>query len=258
MTALAWDQEGERIYQAGVDRGVLYLPSSAVVWNGLISVDETFNREVTPYYQDGQKYLIHQVLGEFEATLKAFTYPDEFEEIDGVYTKNGGLFVHHQTPKTFGLSYRTSIGDDLEGLSHGYNIHLLYNLRAIPDSRSYSSVGDQISPIPFSWKLSGIPSVWGYGYRATAHLSLKSTDLLPSTLAYLEGVLYGTPTTAPRLPSLQELVNLIENPPVVTVVNNNVNIASSGTDIVLIATDTYQVSGADVIDMGFDTWQFTY
>lgn len=207
MTTLAWDKVGERTYQAGVDRGVLYLSAGAVVWNGLTGVDESSNREVKAYYIDGQKYLTHQVLGEFEAKLKAFTYPNEFEEMDGVY-KDGGLLVHDQVPKSFGLSYRTKIGDDQAGLDRGYQIHLLYNLQATPDDRAYSSVGEQVAPMEFSWALTSTPLEKSPGYRTTAHLSLKSTDVPSSTLANLEGILYGTASTAPRLPAFAELLSI--------------------------------------------------
>lgn len=263
MTALAWDKEGERTYQAGLDRGVLYfcpepgVSGGAVVWNGLVSVDETFNQEEKAYYQDGQKYLTYQIPSKFAAKLKAFTYPDEFEQMDGIYTKEGGLFVHDQPLKNFGLSYRTKLGDDLSGLERGYRLHLLYNLQAVSDDRAYSSVGNQLAAMEFSWSLTSIPVISGYGYRTTSHLSLKSTDLDPSTLAYLEGLLYGTANTAPYLPSLQELVSLIENPPAVSLDNNEVVASSSGSDVVLVDPNTYRISGADVIYLGSDTYQFT-
>lgn len=261
MAVLAWDQVGERTYQAGVDRGVLYLLDKAVVWNGLIGVDETFNRELKSYYQEGQKYLTHQLLGEFEGKLKAFTYPDEFEEMEGVYTKKGGLFIHDQKPKTFGLSYRTKLGNDLAGLDLGYRIHLLYNLQASPDTIAHSSVGDQATPMTFSWTLTSVPTIQGWGYRTTAHLSLKSTDLSPDTLAYLEGIIYGTATSAPRLPTLDELIVNVEKPP--TIVDNGDGTwtaSSSDNDVMFVDSPTntsFQITGANAVYLDADTYQIT-
>jgi len=258
LTVLAWDRPGERTYQAGVDRGVLYLPGKAVVWNGLVGVDEAFKRETKEYYLDGQKYLTYQVLGEFEGKLRAFTYPDEFEEMDGVRTQKSGLFIHDQQPKSFGLSYRTQLGDDLAGLARGYRIHILYNLQAIPEGLSYSSVGGQAAPMTFGWGLISTPNVQGWGYRPTAHISLKSTDLAPDTLLYLEGILYGTATTAPRLPSLEELIKEVDNPP--TIVDNGDGTwtaTSADADVTLVDATTFQVSDAEAGYLDSETYQIT-
>lgn len=259
MGILAWDQPGQRTYQAGVDRGVLYLADKpAVVWNGLIAIEETFNRESKAYYLEGQKYLTYQVLGEFEGVLRAFTYPDAFEDVDGVVTKKGGLYIHDQQPKGFGLSYRTMLGDDLEGLDRGYRIHLLYYLQATPDSIGYSTAGDQATPMAFSWKLTSTPVVQGWGYRSTAHISLKSTDLSPDTLEYLEGILYGTATTAPRLPTIAELITNVENPPTITDNGDGTWTASSpDNDVMLTDSTTFQISGADAAYLNSETYQIT-
>ncbi len=261
MSRLTWDEVGERRFETGVDRGVLYLAGGgSVVWNGLTGVDETFNREAKAYYQDGQKYLTQHVLGEFEGKLKAFTYPDVFDVMDGVYTKNAGLFVHDQMPQSFGLSYRTKIGDDQLGLDRGYRIHLLYNLQASPDDRAYLSVGDQVVPMEFSWTLTTVPALKGWGYRPTSHLSLKSTDLDANTLAYLEGVLYGTDTTPPQLPSFAELVDLLENPPAITIASDGESMTATGSDsdVMMIDANTYDISNADATDQGLGEWEFNY
>lgn len=258
MTVLTWDNPGERTYQAGIDRGVLYLPTKAVVWNGLISVEETFNRELKSFYLEGVKYLTYQTAGEFEGNLKAFTYPNEFEEMDGVYTKKSGLFVHDQQPKSFGLSYRTKLGNDLAGLDLGYRIHILYNLQAVPDSLAYTTISDNTEPTTFSWTLTSTPVLRGWGYRGTAHLSLKSTDLPPDTLVWLEDILYGTASTAPRLPTFTELIINVELPPTITDNGDGTWTASSADDDVsLIDSTTFQVSGADVVYLAPDTYQIT-
>jgi hypothetical protein len=219
MTALVWDQVGDRTYQTGVDRGVLYLPDgTAAAWNGLTSVDEKFSHERNEYYLDGVKYLEDVLPGDFSASLKAFTYPDEFERINGVTSDNNGLFVHDQKPMSFGLSYRTLIGDDVSGIDRGYKIHLLYNLLAIPDSNAYTSLNDQSNPIEFGWDLSGTP-VGIPGYRATAHISLDSTKMDSHLLTLIESELYGSDENDPRLPLYQDLFNIIilwNTPPIVT------------------------------------------
>lgn len=255
MTALAWDQVGERTYEAGADRGVLYLPDVAVPWNGLTGVEEAFNGEAQAYYLDGTKYLDYYQLGEFGGTLKAFTYPDEFEDVMGVRTETGGLLVHDQQPKPFGLSYRTKLGDDVAGLARGYRIHLLYNLHATPDSLSHNTLADTIAPMEFSWKLTSVPTQGGWGYRATAHLSLKSTDLTVDQLAYLESALYGTSGSEPRLLGLDELVNYLEHPPVVVDNGNGTwTVSSADGNVTAIDATTFKISGANVRYLSLDTY----
>ena len=142
MTALVWDQVGERRYETGVDRGVLYPPiGNPVPWNGLVSVNETVSREVKPYYIDGIKFLDHHVPGSYAAKLVAFTYPDEMDGLVGTQEFSPGVFIHDQrSPKLFNLSYRTRVGNDLEGLDHGYKIHILYNLLATLDDVTYTTL----------------------------------------------------------------------------------------------------------------------
>lgn len=209
MTELVWDKIGDRTYQTGVDRGVLYLSDgTSAAWNGLTSVDEKVGRDTKSYYLDGVKYLENQTPGDFSAQLKAFTYPDEFDRINGVAPDGGGLFVHDQKPRSFGLSYRTLIGDDVSGTERGYKIHLLYNLMVVPDNNAYTSLDDGSKPIEFGWDLSGTP-VATAGYKPTAHLSLDSTKIAPASLTAVEDILYGTSTANPRLPLFQELSTLV-------------------------------------------------
>lgn len=202
---LEWDQVGDKKYQTGVDRGVLYLPERAVVWNGLTSVDEAFDVEVKPYYQDGVKYLNHQVQGDYSGTLKAFTYPDEFDQCVGVVSQGSGLYFHDQRPRPFGLSYRTKIGNDVtEDL--GYIIHLLYNLYAVPNSTSFATIGADPTPLEFSWSLTSTPDALS-ARRPTAHLSIKSTDLDFGVIDLIEGILYGDVENEPHLPSMTSLIS---------------------------------------------------
>lgn len=255
MPVLEWDKSGERIFYAGVDRGVLYLGDEAAAWNGLTGVDEDFSRTSNSYYQDGIKYLDVQILGEFSGKLKAFTYPDLFEEAIGNKTSGQGLFIHDQPIKSFGLSYRTRIGNDIEGVDHGYEIHLMYNLRAAPDSQSHSSLGDQVDPVEFAWSLTSTP-LSAPGYRPTAHVSLKTTSLDAGSLELLEEILYGTDISAPYLPSLAELTDLLDNP-VVIVDNGDGTWTATGSDraVDYLNDTTAQILGVKVTVIDDDTYQ---
>lgn len=209
MTALAWDLTGDRLYQTGVDRGVLYFPDvPGVAWNGLTSIDESSDVENKASYADGIKYLQTQVPGDFSATIKAFTYPEEFEKAIGILSDSYGMQLHNQKATSFGLSYRTLIGNDVSGIDHGYMIHLAYNLLATPDSIAYGTLTDSPEAIEFSWGVSGLP-VEIPGFKPTAHITINSTKLDPETLTSIEDVLYGTDVTDPYLPTPLELFGLV-------------------------------------------------
>lgn len=214
MTALSWDKTGERTYQTGVDRGVLYLGAGGppgVPWNGLTSVEETFEREIKPYYLDGVKYLETQVVGDYTAHLKAFTYPDYLDHLTGVRPISpSGVYAHEQTGARFGLSYRTMIGNDTESLAHGYRIHIVYNVLATPDNQSFETLDDAPKPFEFGWVLRAspvLPSVIPAA-RPTAHISINSTQIDPALLQVFENTLYGTEETEPTLPTLADLLAL--------------------------------------------------
>ena len=211
MTALEWDQVGERRYETGVDRGVLYPPSGvAVPWNGLISVNETISREVKSYYIDGIKFLDHHVPGSYSAKLSAFTYPDEMDELISNQEFVPGVFVHdQQSPKLFNLSYRTLVGNDIEGMDYAYKVHILYNLMAVPDDVAYNTVGESVEPQVFAWTISGIPSQM-IGIRPTSHISFDSRRIAPELLQTLEQQLYGTVEAEPTLPGIIELLGMVE------------------------------------------------
>ena len=200
MTQLAWDQIGERSYQSGVDRGVLYLPDgSGIPWNGLTSVDDDFSDiSTTPYWYDGTKYMDQQSNADFSFTLKAFTYPDEFLQFEGSDYVNQGLIATNQKSGTFGLSYRTLIGNDInDGL--GYKIHLLYNLTAVPDDQTFDTIDASPTALEFGWKVQGVP-ISIPGFAPTMHFIIDSTVFDPNKLMTMEEILYGTDTTDPVLP----------------------------------------------------------
>lgn len=195
MTALEWDKLGDRRYETGIDRGVLFPKDGpAVAWNGLASVTETVGRDVKSYYLDGVKYLDRHVPGSYSAKLSAFTYPDELEELIGMREYVPGVYLHDQRAKLFNLSYRTLVGNDVDGTDHGYKIHIIYNVLAVPSDNAMNTLKDSTDLSPFEWDLSGTPNIM-LGVRPTAHISLESRRIDPAFLASLELLLYGGPPT---------------------------------------------------------------
>jgi hypothetical protein len=210
MTALVWDKTGERVYHTGIDRGVLYLADgTAVPWNGLTSVEDTTADELSEFWLNGVKYLAYLTPGDFSANLKAFTYPDEFDSVMGILRYTPGLRVHDQSSKTFSLSYRTKIGDDIDGIDAGYLIHLIYNVLASSDSQESSTIGENPSPTEFSWVLTARPVREGINWRPTAHVSIDSRDLSDEILQDFEDLIYGTVSTNPSLPNLSDIPALL-------------------------------------------------
>lgn len=226
MAELVWDAVGERVYETGVDRGVLYLPNVSGVydtgfaWNGLTGVTESpSGAEATPQYADNIKYLNLVSAEEFGATIEAFTYPEEFAQCDGSAAPEPGVFLGQQGRRTFGLAYRTQIGNDLAGTDFGYKIHLIYGALAAPSERAYATVNDSPEALTFSWELS-TTAVPVTGFKPTASITIDSTKVTPADLAALETILYGTdspdggttPGVQPRLPLPDEVITLLAQP----------------------------------------------
>lgn len=222
---LKWDQTGERFYETGVDRGVLYVQDSTgkypkgVAWNGLTGFTESpSGAEATALYANNGKYLNLYSAEEFSGTLEAYTYPDEFAECDGSAEISVGVSVGQQTRKTFGLSYRTLIGNDTNGQSHGYKIHLVYGAVAAPSEKAYATVNDSPEAITFSWEVSTTP-VDVSDFKPTATLIIDSTKVSAAALKAIEDKLYGTDAgaegspaaTAASLPLPDEIVQIIED-----------------------------------------------
>lgn len=209
MPRINWDEPGDRQFRTGLDRGVLYPQSgNGVPWNGLVSLTENDNREVKSYYIDGVKYLDHEVPGDWSGKLQAFTYPEILDEILGTYTQTPGVRVHDQPTKTFHLSYRTKIGNDLEGEDFGYIVHILYNLRAIPDEVTHTTRGAEVTPELFSWSLTATPPAIS-GIRPTAHISVDSRDVSSENLGVLENYLYGGDAQSPTVFDLVSLLTML-------------------------------------------------
>lgn len=209
MPAIVWDKVGDRTYETGLDRGVLYLPDgSAVPWNGLTSIIESFDKESSPVYYDGMKINDLVTLGDFAATMRAVTYPDEFIELEGMDQMRNGVFAADQKPKPFGLCYRTQIGNDLEGDVSGYKIHILYNVTAIPSDKTYATISKEPSLVEFEWSITAVPENVP-GMRPTAHYVINSLDVDPWLLEDLERILYGDTFSSAALIPMIDLVNYI-------------------------------------------------
>lgn len=210
MAQLVWDKIEDRIFETGVERGVLYpLDGPGVPWNGLVSVSEKTQREVKSYYIDGIKFLDHFVPGAYSAQLQAFTYPDELDAILGIQEFLPGVRVHDQRVGMFHLSYRTLMGDPLDGLDLGYKLHLVYNLTANPSDAAFNTLAEQVSANTFQWEISGVQtSMWGI--RPANHLSFDSRNTDPDLLKFVEDALYGTAVSDPTIPDLVTLLTTLE------------------------------------------------
>jgi len=219
MPVLVWDQVGERTYETGVDHGVLYIPDATgvyaegVSWNGLTTVTESpTGAESNAQYADNIKYLNLISAEEFGATLEAFTYPDEFAQFDGLAVPEDGVVVGQQPRKPFGLSYRTRLGNDVEGDQYGYKLHLVYGAVASPSEKAYNTINDSPEAIAFSWAISTTP-VPVTGYSPTALIVVDSSVVDPAKLTLLEAELYGDGTTGvANLPMPDEVITLLTVP----------------------------------------------
>lgn len=224
MSKIVWDKTGEKIYETGVKNGVLYLPDEAgayakgVAWNGLTTVTESpSGAESTPLYADDIKYAELLSAEEFGFTIECYTYPDEFAECDGSAEPTPGVTIGQQNRKTFGLCYRTTLGNDVKGNEYGYKLHLIYGAKASPSEKAYSTINDSPEAITFSYEATTTP-VNVTGYKPTASLIIDSTKVKPENLKKLEDVLYGRDSAAesgadlePRLPLPDEVISLIKD-----------------------------------------------
>lgn len=218
---LVWDKTSERLYETGVRNGVLYnrddenLYTKGVAWNGLISVTESpSGAESNAVYADDIKYLNLVSAEEFGATIEAYTYPEEFGVCDGSAEIAPGVYAGQQKREMFGLSYKTVLGNDVDGDDYGYKIHLIYNAMAAPSEKAYSTINDSPEAITFSWEVTTTP-VPVPGFKPTASLTFDSTKVDADKLAALEEILYGkdadgdTPAVPARLPLPEEVITLM-------------------------------------------------
>lgn len=215
MSKLVWDQTGERLYETGVKNGVLYLPDetgaykSGYAWNGLTAVTESpSGAEATALYADDIKYLNLVSAEEFGATIEAYTYPEEFAACDGSAAVATGVYIGQQARKTFGLCYRTTLGNDIAGNDYGYKLHIIYNALAAPSEKAYATINDSPEAITFSWEVTTTP-VNVTGFKPTASITIDSTKVDPEKLAALEAKLYGSENSEPELPLPDEIIELV-------------------------------------------------
>lgn len=214
MPKLEWDLTGQKLYETGVDHGVLYVQEAGaypkgVAWNGLTAVTESpSGAEPTPLYADNIKYLNLMSTEEFGATIEAYTYPDEFAECDGSAELVEGVMIGQQKRKTFGMCYRTVVGNDTESNAHGYKLHIIYGALAAPSEKGYSTINDSPEAITFSWEVSTTP-VTVTGHEPTASIVIDSTKVDAGKLAALEAVLYGSEDDEARLPLPDEIKTLM-------------------------------------------------
>lgn len=215
MAKLVWDESGKRLYETGVEKGVLYVQGASgtyengVAWNGLTAVTESpSGAEPTALYADDIKYLELFSAEEFGATIEAYTYPEEFEACDGSASLGAGVSIGQQDRKAFGLCYRTIVGNDVKGNEHGYKLHLIYGAKAKPSEKAYATVNDSPEAVTFSWEVSTTP-VNVAGFKPTASVTIDSTKITPEKLKLIEDKLYGTETQEPTLLMPDEIKQLI-------------------------------------------------
>ncbi len=213
-TPLTWDNEGERYFETGVEKGVLYVYKNGayqngVAWNGLTNVSEKpSGAEATALYADNIKYLNLISNEEFGATIEAYTYPDEFAECDGSAEIATGVIIGQQKRLSFGLSYVTRVGNDTDGNEHGYKVHIIYGCKAAPTEKGYATINDSPEAITFSWEVTTTP-IDVTGYKPTACITIDSTKVNDDEkMTALKGMLYGTTTTPPTIPTIAQLLTI--------------------------------------------------
>lgn len=248
MTKVVWDQVGHRLYETGVDHGVLYrldgagLYSNGYAWNGLTTITEApAGAEANPQYADNIKYLNLISVETFGATIEAFTYPDEFSECDGTAEPQPGLSIGQQVRKTFGLCYRTRLGNDVDGVDHGYKLHLVYGATAAPSQKAYATINDSPEALSFSWDVTTIP-VAVTDLKPTASMVIDSTKVDATVLAALEDMLYGTSGSDPSLPLPDYIVTMFSGS-ITTVTPTKPTFASNVITIPTVTGVEYRIDG---------------
>lgn len=215
MSVITWDDIGERLYETGVDHVVLYLLdntgaySHGYAWNGVTSIAESpSGAEPTDLYADNIKYLTLMSAETLSATLEAYTYPDEFEACDGSAALATGVTIGQQARAKFALCYRTRLGNDVDGDSHGYKLHIIYGCQASPSQRTYQTVNDSPEAITFSWEINTTP-INVSGFKPTSYLCIDSNDATAANLTALETILYGAENVDARLPLPDEIKTIM-------------------------------------------------
>lgn len=252
MARMTWDVLDKRYFETGLDRGVLYPKEApAVPWNGLTGVSEDGGEESAQYHINGRPYLFFPKPKDFSATLTAYTYPDEFAKIMGLSEIEAieGFYVDSQVGEQFDLSYRTMVGNGVDGIQHGYKIHLVYNAVVAQSAAGYTTLSGSINPIEFSWPIKAVP-VDVEGYRPTAHFVIDTRRMDPTHLARIEEILYGDDDTDPSMPDLIDIIEYILYAGAIIITDNG-----DGTwtaegprlKIYKIDDDTFQIEDIDAV-----------
>jgi hypothetical protein len=258
MTKVLWDQSGGKVYETGVDRGVLYLPNgvgaydTGFAWNGLTTVTESpSGAEPNKQYADNIIYATLLSYEEFGGTIEAYTYPDEFAQCDGTAAVEQGVYIGQQDRKVFGFSYRTLVGNDIDGNAHGYKLHLVYGALASPSEKANATINDSPELVNFSWDFTTTPvevgTINSVLYKPTSYICVDSTKVDADALAALEDFLYGTVGTDPSLPTPAAVAALFAG--TITVATPTVPSYDSGTHTITIPTVTgitYRINGVAV------------
>lgn len=274
MSKIIWDKVGEKLYETGVKKGVLYPQTNGiyplgVAWNGLTAVTESpSGAEANPLYADDIKYLNLLSAEEFGATVEAYTYPDEFMMCDGTGALSDGVIIGQQVRKPFGLSYVTTLGNDVDGGDYGYKLHLIYGALAAPSEKAYATINDSPEAITFSWELTTTP-VDVTGKKPTASLVIDSTKVDAAKLTILENILYGVDGIDARLPLPDEIASIFASAaPSALVLSSSVPadaatgvIASSSIVLTfnnkILEENVIVTSAAGVVVSGTKTWDAT-
>lgn len=243
MAKLVWDQISEKLYETGVEKGVLYPQSSGgtypagYAWNGLSKVSESpSGAEATAIYANNKKYLNMISAEEFGGTIEAYTYPDAFMECDGSKQAASGLYFGQQSRKAFGLCYKTILGNDTDGNDYGYKLHIIYNAIASPSSKEYSTVNDSPEAMTLSWEFK-TTAIDVEGFKPVCCITIDSTKADADKLATLEGILYGTTNTDARLPLPAEVVSILGGSATPSVLlNTHGTTVTAGDTVTLTAT----------------------
>lgn len=264
---LDWSLSGTRLFETGVDRGVVYIEGKGYPWTGLTAVNETPDGgESKPYYLDGVKYYNGSTMEEYKATIEAFTYPDEFMDCDGSAPMMSGMFITQQRRKSFDFCYRTLIGNDVAGVNHAYKLHLVYNATATPTAKNYTTLGDTSEPSTFSWTISTRRKRFEdvqFGVKYGSHIVIDSRTTYPWAMEVLENVLYGRPGasgTQAYMPSPEELVDIFVDNALLKITDHEDGTWSAeGPDSVIsmLSDDKFQIDWPSAVYLPGSTTTYT-
>lgn len=264
---MSWGRAGSRIFETGVDRGVVYIDGVGHPWTGLTAVNETpSGGDTKAYYLDGVKYYNGSSMEEYEASITAFTYPDEFMQCDGTAPMMNGMFITQQRRKPFDFCYRTKIGNDLSGVNHAYKLHLVYNATATPTTKNYATLGDSSEPTMFSWNISTRQFRFEnpqFGVKYGSHIVIDSRTTYPWAMEVLENVLYGRPGadgTLPKMPTPEELVDIFVDNALLKITDNGDGTwTAEGPDsiISMLSEDIFQIDWPSAVYVDGSTTTYT-